>query len=154
MIVVPVVPGVEYADPLEPADRRHVKVRPHHLLVHVRDDRLFKIEVKAAHHFGRFGYFRELGGGMAGLIVRLFFNNPSAPYVMEAPHGPGIRGYSLDIYHDDGRQGGIAEMECHGQPVGGPRGTDTSRDQFVTWSYRWEARAIRKTAEQLLGVKL
>jgi hypothetical protein len=151
-ILVPVVPGAEYQDHLEPAGEAHLELSGSRLRVLVRGDRLFKIELKAAHHFGRFGYYRPLPGGGAGLLVKLFFNNPSAAYVMEAPHRPGVRGYSLDIYHDDGGLGGFAEMECHGQPVGCPGGADWSEDRFLTWAYRGSEAAVREACMQLLGV--
>ena len=151
-IMVPVLPGAEYQDHLEPMDAEHLQLHPHHLRVRVKGDRLFKIELKAAHHFGRFGYYRRLGPGQAGLLVKLFFNNPSAAYVMEAPRRPGVRGYSLDIYHDDGGMGGFAEIECHGRPVGYPGGDAHSTDPFLTWAYRGEEAAVREACAQLLGV--
>jgi len=152
VILVPVVPGAEYEDHLEPVDERHLEIHSNHIRVRARGDRKFKIELKAAHHFGRFGYYRKLGGGRASLVVKLFFNNPSASYVMEAPHLPGVRGYSLDIYHDDGGLGGFAEIECHGQPVGYPGGVVRSTDQFLTWAYRGKEAAVRETCAQLLGM--
>jgi len=152
VILVPVVPGAEYQDHLEPMDEEHLELHSNRLLVRAKGDRKFKIELKAAHHFGRYGYFRSLGAGRAGLLVKLFFNNPSAEYAMEAPHRPGVRGYSLDIYHDDGGMGGFAEIECHGQPVGYPGGAARSVDQFLTWAYRGEETAVREACGQLLGV--
>ncbi|MBN1835927.1 MAG: hypothetical protein JW820_08750, partial [Spirochaetales bacterium] len=151
-ILVPTVPGAEYQDHLEPMDAEHLEVRSNHLRVRAKGDRMFKIEVKAAHHFGRFGCYRSLGDGRAALTVKLFFNNPSAAYVMEAPHRPGVRGYSLDIYHDDGSLGGFAEIECHGQPVGCPGGADRSRDQFLSWAYLGEESAVGEACAELLGV--
>ena len=65
---------------------------------------------------------------------------------------PGVRGYSLDIYHDDGGLGGFAEIECHGQPVGYPGGAARSADQFLTWAYRGKEAAVREACGQLLGV--
>ncbi len=152
VVLVPVVPGAEYQDHLEPMDPEHLELRANRLLVRVKGDGKYKIELKAAHHFGRFAYFRRLAQGRAGLLVKLFFNNPSAAYAMEAPHRPGVRGYSLDIYHDDGGLGGFGEIECHGRPVGYPRGEARSVDPFLTWAYWGEEAAVRQTCEQLLGV--
>lgn len=152
VILVPTVGEAEYQDHLEPVGPEHLEMGSNHLRVRAKGDRMFKIELKAAHHFGRFGYFRALGRGRAALVVKLFFNNPSAAYVMEAPHRPGVRGYSLDIYHDDGSLGGFAEIECHGQPVGYPGEAAGSVDQFLTWSYHGEEAAVRSACTQLLGV--
>jgi hypothetical protein len=152
VILVPTVPGAEYQDHLEPMDEEHLELRSNQLRVRVKGDRKYKIELKAAHHFGRFGYFRRLGSGRAGLLVKLFFNNPSAAYAMEAPHRPGVRGYSMDIYHDDGGLGGFGEIECHGRPVGYPGGPACSVDSFLTWGYRGEEAAVREACAQLLGV--
>jgi hypothetical protein len=152
VILVPVVPGTEHQDHLEPMDEEHLELRANHLLVRAKGDRKYKIELKAAHHFGRFGYFRRLARGRAGLLVKLFFNDPSAAYVMEAPHRPGVRGYSLDIYHDDGGLGGFAEIECHGRPVGYPQGAACSSDPFLSWAYWGEEAAAREACAQLLGL--
>ncbi len=151
VILVPTVPGAEYQDHLEPMDAEHLQLRGGHLRVRVKGDRMYKIELKAAHHFGRFGCFRLLGPGRAGLLVKLFFNNPSAAYLMEAPHRPGVRGYSLDIYHDDGGLGGFGEIECHGRPVGGPQGPASSVDPFLTWAYWGEEAAVRQACAQRRG---
>jgi hypothetical protein len=150
--VVPSVPGLEYADHHAPADAAHLEVSDRSLKARIKGDNcMFKIELKAAHHFGRCGYFRLLSPGRAFLMVKLFFNNPSEPYVMEAPARPGVRGYSIDIYHDDGGLGGFAEIECHGRPIGKEADRSSSTDQFVNWFYTGQEAAVRTAALHLLG---
>ena len=149
--IVPTVPGLEYADHLNPVDSEHLEVSRHHLKVRIKGDCIFKIELKAAHHFGRSGYFRVLSPGQAVLMVKLSFNNPSEHYVMEAPHSPGIRGYSFDIYQDDGGLGGFGEIECHGRPIGGESSRAASTDQFVNWFYMGPETAVSTAALHLLG---
>ena len=56
--IVPTVPGVEYADHLKPADAEHFRVFGNHVRAWFKSDCMFKVELKAAHHFGRSGYFR------------------------------------------------------------------------------------------------
>jgi hypothetical protein len=152
--IVPTVPGLEYSDHLEPADAEHFRVFGNHVRAWFKSDCMFKVELKAAHHFGRSGYFRVLAPGRAVLMVKLSFNNPSEPYVMEAPHSPGVRGYNFDIYHDDGGLGGFGEMECHGRPVGGEAERTSSTDQFVNWFYVGREAAVKKAALHLLGVEI
>jgi len=152
-ILVPTTGLVEYQDHLEPVDGQLLQVKERELRICVTGDRMFKIEVKAANHYGRYGYYREIGDGRATLLAKLFFNNPSADYVMEAPHRPGIRGYSLDIYNDDGGLGGYGEMECHGQPIGSWGGATESTNQFLTWAYLGPRKVIAEISSQLLGVR-
>jgi len=153
--IVPTVPGLEYADHHAPADAEHLEVSDHCLKARIKGDNcMFKIELKAAHHFGRCGYFRVLAPDQAFLMVKLFFNNPSEPYVMEAPDRPGVRGYSIDIYHDDGGLGGFGETECHGRPIGGESSRAASTDQFVNWFYAGREAAVRKAAFHLLGTEI
>jgi hypothetical protein len=64
---------------------------------------------------------------------------------------PGVRGYSLDIYHDDGGLGGVAEIECHGQPARYPGGVVRFTDQFLTWAYRGKKAVVREACSQLRG---
>jgi hypothetical protein len=154
VVLVPTVPTLEYADHLKPADADHLSRETHHLRAKILGDCMFKIELKAAHHFGRSGYCRSLPHGEAVLMVRLFFNNPSEPYVMEAPRLPGVRGYSLDVYHDDGGLGGFGELEGHGRPIGGGTGRTSSTDLFVTWFYQGEEEAVKEAALHLLGIEL
>jgi hypothetical protein len=149
--IVPTVPVLEYANHHIPADAAHLEISDRFLKARIKGDCMFKIELKAAHHFGRCGYFRLLGSGRAVLMVKLYFNNPSEPYVMEAPDRPGVRGYSFDLYHDDGGLGGFAELECHGRPISGEAARASSTDQFVNWFYTGREAAVRKAALHLLG---
>ena len=153
-VLIPTVPGLEYADHWNPADAEHLRVFRHHMEARIKGDCKYKIELKAAHHFGRSGYFRVLQPGRAVLMVKLSFNNPSEHYVMEAPQAPGVRGYSYDIYHDDGGLGGFGEMECHGRPIGGQTRRASSTDQFINWFYTGQEAAVRKAALHLLGTEI
>ena len=151
VVMAPTSPALEYADYWQPIDREHLTVSQNHIQVLTTGDSMFKLELKAAHHYGRSGYFRKMRDGRAWLMIKLFFNDPSEPYVVEAPHLPGIRGYSFDIYKDDGKLGDFTELECHGRPIGGSTGRTRSMDRFVNWFYVGEEGTVKSAAEHLLG---
>lgn len=149
--LIPASPAVQWTDYYEPAAEMQ-SVLPHHVEVRITGDRRFKLGYKAAHTFGRIGYYQLLPDGGACLIVRSFFNNPSAPYIEEAGSVPGGWGDSIHLYNDDGALGGFGELEVHGQAIGGLTGRRASRDQFVVWLYAGPAERIRVLIPHLLGI--
>ena len=102
----------------------------------------------------RLAYFNHLDDGLAYLIVRDFFNNPSAAYIEEPAHLPGCRGHSVHVYNDDGKLGGFGEVECNGQTIGGVTGRSASTDQLALWLYVGTANKVREIALHLLGIEL
>lgn len=153
-LLIPATPPVEATDYYEPVGDTLQVIQPHYVSLQINGSRQYKVGYKAAHVFGRLAYFNHLSDGQAYLVVRNFFNNPSAPYLEEPPHLPGQQGDSIHIYNDDGRFGGFGELECHGQAIGGATGRSTSTDQTVLWLYLGPPDRIKRIALHLLGIEL
>ena len=151
-VLVPGSPQAELTEYLEPSGSS-VESGHGHLQVHITGDRRFKVGIKAAHVFGRLAYLSHLDDGRACLIVRSFFNNPSAPYIEEPPQSPGRWGDSVHIYNDGGALGGFGELECFGQAIGGDTGRTASSDPMVLWLYVGPEERIADISLHLLGVK-
>ena len=153
-LLIPASPRVEVVDYYDPIDDSLMTIYPHHVRLKVTGTRQYKIGIKAAHTFGRLGYYRPLAGGRAYLIVRSFFNNPSLPYIEEPAHRPGCRGHSIHVYNDNGMFGGFGELECNAQTIGGVTGRSSSTDQMLLWLYVGPVEKIEEIGLHLLGVEI
>lgn len=153
-LLIPASPHVEYSDYYEPINSTFQSIHPNHISLRITGDRQYKVGYKAAHVFGRLGYFNQFNADRAYLIVRNFFNNPSAPYLEERASWPDQRGHSIHIYNDDGALGGFGELECNGQAIGGGTGRSSATDQFVLWLYVGAADKVRNLIPHLLGIEL
>jgi hypothetical protein len=152
-MIIPSSPAVEVSDYFEPIDDRYLSHHAHHVILQITGDRRYKVGLKAAQTYGRFGYFNRLDDGSAYLIVRNYFNNPSSPYAEEPPQTPGGAGDSIHVYNDGGLFGGFGELECHGQTIGGHTGRSSSTDQQVLWVYSGQTDKVARICWQLLGVE-
>lgn len=150
-LIIPAAPCAAYTDYYEPIDDQHQTLGPNHIRLNITGNRRYKVGYKAPHVFGRLGYFNQTGH-QAYLIVRNFFNNPSAPYIEEPPHLAGERGHSIHVYNDGGVFGGFGELEVQGQAIGGPTGRSTSTDQLVLWLFAGPVDQIKQLVPHLLGV--
>jgi len=153
-MVIPCSPRLETTDYYQPVDGDLQTFHANHVRLRITGNRQYKVGYKAAHVFGRLAYHNHLADGHAYLIVRNFFNNPSAPYTEEPDHTPGRRGHSIHVYNDDGNAGGFGELECNAQTIGGDTGRSSSTDQLVLWLYVGRADQIREIGLHLLGVEL
>ena len=154
VMVIPASPRVEYTDYYEPVDDSLQTIFPDHVRLRITGDRQYKVGYKAAQVFGRLAYHNHLDDGQAYLIVRNFFNNPSAPYAEEPDHTPGCRGSSIHVYNDDGNAGGFGELECNAQTIGGETGRSSSTDQLVLWLYVGAPDKVKEIGLHLLGIEL
>ena len=152
--LVPASPCAQITDYRDPVDEGTLARRAGHLQVRMARGHQYKLGVQATHVTGRFGYVRWLDDGRACLIVRSFYNNPSAGYAEEPPQSPGRRGHSIHLYNDDGVLGEFGEIECQGQTIGGATGRSASHDPFVTWVYAGPWNSICQVAEHLLRLEL
>jgi hypothetical protein len=114
----------------------------------------FKVGYQSACLTGRVGYYHEPASDRAYLLVRSFFNNPSALYSEEPPLMRGRNGHSVHVYNDDGALGGFGEMECNGQAIGGATRRHSSTDLFVMWTYQGSPSAVKDAARLILGATL
>jgi hypothetical protein len=122
--------------------------------IQITGQRQYKTGYKAAGMTGRMGYLKPLEGDEAMLLVRHFFNNPSATYAEEVPDQPGANGHSVHVYNDGGQFGGNGEMEASGQALGGGTGRNQSTDAFVMNLFLGSLEKLYRIAEVLLGVRL
>lgn len=151
-VIVPCSPLVTITDYNEPVDDAVRTVHDHWATFRITGDRRYKVGLRAAHTFGRLGYYRSDGGGRATLIVRNYFNNPSSIYSEEPAHLPGARGDSIHIYNDGGMFGGNGELEVQGQTIGGESGVSSMRDPMLLWIYEGPVERIARITRHLLGV--
>jgi len=153
VLVIPASPQVAFVDYYEPAGALQT-FHTDHVRLRITGRHQYKLGYKAAHVFGRIGYFNQLRDGRTYLIVRSFYNNPSRPYGEEPAHLPGWNGYSIHVYNDDGNAGGFGEMECNCQTIGGPARRSSSTDELMLWLYVGPTGKIREIAQQLLRVEV
>jgi hypothetical protein len=153
-LLIPASPRLELTDYFQPVDEGLQTVYPNHVRLKITGDRQYKVGYKAAHVYGRLAYFNKIDDDQAYLIVRNFFNNPSAPYAEEPPLIPGRRGHSIHVYNDDGKSGGFGEMECNAQTIGGATDRSSSTDQMILWLYAGAAEKVKKLVPHLIGVEL
>jgi len=153
VLVIPASPRVEFVDYYSPVGDLQA-IHADHVRLQITGSNQYKVGYKAAHVFGRLGYFNHFDDGRAYLIVRNFFNNPSVPYAEEPAHLPGCRGYSIHIYNDSGDFGGFGELECNAQTIGGETGRSSSTDQLLLWLYVGPDDEVKKVALHLLGVEI
>jgi len=151
-LLIPTSPQPEYEDYFAPIDDDHLAIEPWGMRLQISGRKQYKIGVQSAQSFGRLGYVNRLEDGRAYLIVRNYFNNPSAHYAEEPPAIPGRRGFSIHIYNDGGQFGGFGEMEVNGQTIGGDSGRSSSVDAFILWFYLGDPDVIQQIAQLLLGV--
>jgi hypothetical protein len=152
VLLIPASPHVSPTDYFEPIDEAHQTIGEGHVRLRITGERRYKVGYKAAHLFGRLGYLNRLADGRAYLLVRAFFNNPSASYAEEPPHRPGCCGHSVHVYNDGGEFGGFGELECNGQAIGGGTGRSSSTDLFLLWAYVGTPGRIAAVTRHLLGV--
>jgi len=153
-ILIPTSPHPEYEDYFAPVDGEHLSIESWGIRLTISGRKQYKIGVQSAQTFGRLGYLNRLEDGRAYLVIRNYFNNPSAHYAEEPPVLPGRNGFSIHIYNDDGGLGGFGELEVNGQTIGGDSGRSTNIDTFVLWLYIGTPDSIHQIASLLLGVSI
>jgi hypothetical protein len=153
-ILMPTAPGLEYVDYYEPIDQDFQATHSNYVSAKITGNRRYKVGYKAAHLFGRLAYLNHLMDEMYYLLIRTFFNNPSAAYLDEPAHSPGQNGASAYIYNDDGELGGFGELEYQAQTIGGATGDSSSTDKMLLWLYVGANDKIKRVAHHLLGIEL
>lgn len=153
VLIIPASPCLEFVDYYAPVGDLQA-IYANHVRLQLTGRQQYKVGYKAAHLFGRMGYFNHLDDGRAYLVLRNFFNNPSVPYAEEPDHTPGCRGHSVHVYNDGGQFGGFAEMECNLQTIGGETGRSASTDQLLLWLYVSAEEKVKTIALHLLGIEI
>ncbi len=153
-LVISSTPCVEVHDYYRPIDDTLMTLYPHYVNLKITGDRQYKVGFKSPHLFGRIGYFNTWEGNQSYLVVRNFFNNPSGAYTEEIDRIPGVHGFSIHVYNDDGGLGGFGELECNEQAIGSYSGRSESNDQLVLWIYIGETSQVKTIGLNLLGVEI
>ena len=150
LVLIPASSELAYADYYEPVDQTILTVRDGAARLLASGARRYKIGLKAAHTRGDIVSIQE-DDGVSTLVIKRFFNNPSAPYAEEPAAHPGERGMSIHVYNDDGALGGFAELECNMTPASA--GRSSAAGEVVNWFFRGETQRMYRIAEILTGVK-
>jgi len=146
----PVQPMVVFGD--IPAD--DLLIAPPGVRYHMRVAGEQKISLRAVDCTGRVGYFYERDG-VAQLIVRNFFVNPSGDYVDAAWKDASDVGYAVQACNIDNPQfGKFSEMEYHVPAIGVPGARPKCEDSAQTWAWRGLREAIALIARRMLGAEL
>jgi len=153
-VFIPASPRVQYYDYFEPVDHHHQHILSDHVRLNITGQRRYKTGYAAAHITGRSAYYNLRSDGQGYLLIRNFFNNPSAPYLEEPPQLHGVKGKSLHVYNDGGQFGGFGELEVNGQAIGGATGRSESTDQFIMWIFVGESNKLQEIARHLLGINV
>ena len=148
---IPSTVAVEVTDYYAPIDDDHLHRYPGFLRLAISGHAQYKVGVQAAQVFGRMAYANTLDDGRAYLVVRGFYNNPSAPYLEEPAHLPGRSGHAIHVYNDDGGLGGFGEIECQGQAIGGALSRSAGTDQILLWFYVGAPQKIDAIFAHLIG---
>lgn len=153
-LYIPSVSTAEYTDYYEPVDNKFQQIGSNHIRLEITGNRRYKVGYNAAHVFGRLGYINNYKEDKYYLVIRSFFNNPSALYSEEPSHTPGKQGNSIHVYNDNGGYGGFGELEVNGQTIGGRSGRSFTSDQFHFGVYIGNRDKINKIAYNLLGINV
>lgn len=148
------LPYVEYNDYYIPIDENYQTINGNYIDLKVTGDRMYKVGYNSTCVLGRLAYLNQLKDGNYYLLIRNFFNNPSAAYTKEPASLVGANGSSVHIYNDDGELGGFGELECSGQPIGGHTDRSTSTDQITTWLYFGRLDMMKSILLYLMGIHL
>jgi hypothetical protein len=153
-LLISTLPHVEHTDYYQPTDNKYQRIYKNHARLRITGDRKYKVGYKSAYVVGRAAYINTLYDGRICMIIRSFFNNPSA-YYAEEPFGiPGCHGHSLHVYNDDGSFGSFGELECNGQTIGGRTGKSSSNDTMSLWIYIGGKEKLQNILYQLLGIRI
>jgi len=144
----------DYIDYYEPVDDSVHSISSNHAMAHINGNRQYKVGYLATNVMGRIAYLSRLTNSKWYLIIRNFFNNPSAFYPDEPAHLPGVNGASVFIYNDDGGLGGFGEMEFQGQAIGGLTGQSSTYEEISTWIFVGGKDKLEMISNQLLGLDL
>ncbi|GAA1007698.1 hypothetical protein Aple_071590 [Acrocarpospora pleiomorpha] len=146
--LIPATPGLRITDYYEPAGSFVERFPRGGARITLTGQNRFKLGFDALHHFARIGWWRDLPGGEAILLIRHHPSDPSAEYRESPDFAPDHRGDSLHVYNDDGDLGGFAEIETRGVP----REAATANDRFHSWWFRGPTDQVRNIANDLLGL--
>ncbi len=124
----------------------------------VDSEHKIKMGLRAEHTTGRMGYYRQLDGGQASLIIRIFSPQPGEPYPdipISADADQRTGGDSLQAYnHSDGGTSGFGEMEYHDPAVIVGQGPASRHGSSVTHILAGPDAEVRSFGQQLLGVPI
>lgn len=108
----------------------------------------FKWSLPAGHCRGRLLYRQPLADGRAGLVVREFPVGPAADYADCPWHDFADTGQLCQVYVDDGKLGGFAELEFHAPSLMADR-RPTVACRCTTWGFIGPAPAIGELERDL-----
>ncbi len=150
-VLLPTTGAADTVDYYVPADKAHLQKNQTYARLKATGERRYKVGFRSAQVRGDLVYFGTIRGGAAYLYVKRFFNNPSAEYAEESAGQPGENGFSIHVYNDDGKLGGVAELECNLLPIGGRSGRIESRDVVCNWFFYRPAGTTQNNRSLVVG---
>lgn len=151
-VLVPYLGNFEFVDYYIPVDENCQKVHDNYVELTITGDRKYKTAYRAANTFGRMGYVNRTSDGQLYLMIRNYYNEPSAPYSNGPWKDPDDRGCSMYFYNDDGSVGGFAEFENSCTPIGLDSNLSTSVSTTSLWFYFGTEEELEKVIQILLGI--
>jgi hypothetical protein len=142
-------PAVAYLDPFPTErDRDTLTLR----LDGGRDGLRQKLGLPPSAVTGRVAYVAPLGAGRSMALVRIFPVDPNGSYIENRDDARGKPGDALQIYDDNGRLGGFAEIEELG-PVGPLAGGAELVHPVTVHALTGPDRELRAAVRELLGLR-
>ena len=129
-----------------------VKIEDSPILVHHKENNLFKIGIHSTSLTGRVGYLHNAEKNVSPyLIIRNYWVSPSFEYCEEPFASPGENGYAFHLYNSADLNERFGEIECHGNAMGGSSGVHTSTLVMDTWFFEGNFHQLEMIAHQLLS---
>ena len=149
-LVVPYFGDFDSVDYYEPVGARQ-QVFDGYAQLDVTGCDKFKVAYRAAQTFGRMGYVRHTDEGWQ-LMIRNYYNDPSAPYLSEPWGELDNRGCSFYCYNDHGLEDGFAEFENSCPPIGEKAGRSECHSTTSVWFFFGSQYDIGRIMKNLLGI--
>lgn len=154
--LVPVKDGVdpqwayrEYFNPL--GDR--LTIQDNIISVKIDGQYRLKIGVRPEAAGKGLAYLRDNGDGSGVLFVKTFYVDPNGTYVDKPWGKESDYGDAIELYNDDGKMGGFAEIEAHGPALKLAKG-DTESHSLQLHMFRGPIPELKKIASSILGKDL
>lgn len=153
-IFIPCNGECEYVDYYTPITSERLRIHDGYAELSIDGTLDHKVSFKSTNTIGRAAYINRFDEENYYMLVRNYYNDPSADYIGEPWDKPGETGCSLHVYIDGGGMGGFAEFENSGKTFGGKTGRAQSTDTVNCWYYVGAREKLEAIASVLLGIKL
>ena len=148
--VIPILGGFQFDDYYDPVGEMQ-RTKLGYVELDVTGYHKYKTAYKSASTFGRIAYVSRFADRWS-VMIRNYYNDPSAPYVSEPWNRLGERGCSCYFYNDDGSNGGFGEFEHGGLTIRPDIGCARTINTSSLWFFFADAQRIGDVMRTLLGI--